>query len=364
MQEFRSDVVGSLLRPVFLMDAQGSLARNEINPKDYKVLEDRSVDLAVDLQTQCGVEVVTDGEMRREHFFSHVADSFEGFDRYGGWTLNFRDEAGEETVVERPVVVGKLKRKRFLCAEEFTYLRAKTTLPIKATMPNVQQLASWYDVNKSKDAYPNVEAYLADVVDLMREDVAELIRLGCQYIQFDAPQYAALLDSSLREGYRQRGMDPDRILDIAVERDNAIISDLSGSDVIFALHICRGNARSKFYASGGYDPIADKVFRNLHHHRFLLEYDDARSGDFEPLRQVPEGKTVVLGLVSTKKPSLENKEALKGRIQEATRFIPLERLALSPQCGFASAFEGNLISEADQEAKLRLVAETAKEVWG
>jgi len=364
MQEFRSDVVGSLLRPVYLKDAHQNFARDEINPRDFKVLEDRSVDLAVDLQIRCGIEVVTDGEMRREHFFSHIADSFEGFDRYGGWTLNFRDETGEETVVERPVVVGKLRRKRFLCAEEFTYMRAKTTLPIKATMPNVQQCASWYDVNKSQDAYPDVEDYLADLVDLMREDVAELIRLGCQYIQFDAPQYAALLDPSLREGYRQRGMDPDRILDIAIERDNAIIGDFLNSDVLFALHICRGNARSKFYASGGYDPIADKVFRNLRHHKFLLEYDDARSGNFEPLRQVPEGKTVVLGLVSTKKPTLENKEVLKGRIQEATRYIPLDRLALSPQCGFASAFEGNLISEADQEAKLRLVAETAREIWG
>jgi len=243
-------------------------------------------------------------------------------------------------------------------------MRAKTALPIKATMPNVQQCASWYDVNKSKDAYSNVEAYLSDLVDLMREDVAELVRLGCRYIQFDAPQYAALLDPGLREGYRQRGMDPDDILDLAIERDNYIISGFADSGVLFALHICRGNARSKFYASGGYDPIADKLFRNLHHQRILLEYDDARSGTFEPLRQMPEEKTVVLGLVSTKKPALETKNDLKERIQEATRYIPLDRLALSPQCGFASAFEGNLISPADQEAKLRLVVETAGEVWG
>jgi len=206
-----------------------------------------------------------------------------------------------------------------------------------------------------------VDAFLADLVDLLRDEVAELIRLGCTYIQVDSPQYAALIDSKIREGYRQRGNDPDRLLDLSIEMDNAVIGGHPG--VIFGLHLCRGNNQSKFYASGDYAPIA-KVFAKTKFQRFLLEFDDERSGGFEPLSQVPSDRTVVLGLVSTKKSRLESKDELKSRIHAAEQFVPLDRLALSPQCGFASTMEGNLLTEADQEAKLRLVAETAREVWG
>jgi 5-methyltetrahydropteroyltriglutamate--homocysteine methyltransferase len=192
--------------------------------------------------------------------------------------------------------------------------------------------------------------------------VEELIRLGCTYIQLDAPQYGGLLDPAIREGYRQRGNDPDRLLDRCIELDNAVVGNHSG--VVFAVHVCRGNNQSKFYASGGYDPIAGRIFRRTRYNRFLLEYDDERSGGFEPLAQVPEDRTVVLGLVTTKKPTLETADALKRRIEEASRYVPLERLALSPQCGFASTQEGNLLTTADQEAKLRLVAEVARDVWG
>jgi len=258
-------------------------------------------------------------------------------------------------------VVSKLRRKRPLCAEEFTYLRARTRHPAKTTPISSQQAAAYYDNKKSSAAYPKIDAYLADLVDILRDEVEELIRLGCTYIQIDSPQYAALLDPQLREGYRQRGNDPDRLLDLSTEMDNAVIGSHSG--VIFGLHLCRGNNQSRFYASGDYGPIT-KVFQKTRFHRFLLEYDDERSGSFEPLRQVPEDRTVVLGLVSSKKPTLESKDELKQRIQQASKFIPLERLAISPQCGFASTIEGNLVSPADQEAKLRLVAETAKEVWG
>jgi 5-methyltetrahydropteroyltriglutamate--homocysteine methyltransferase len=188
-----------------------------------------------------------------------------------------------------------------------------------------------------------------------------LIRLGCTYIQVDSPQYTALLDPQLREGYRQRGNDPDRLLDLSIEMDNAVIGEHPG--ISFGLHLCRGNNQSKFYASGDYGPIT-KVFRNTRFQRFLLEYDDERSGGFEPLRQVPADRTVVLGLVSSKKAALESKDELKQRIKQASALLPLDRLALSPQCGFASTMEGNLLSAADQEAKLRLVAETAREVWG
>jgi len=198
-------------------------------------------------------------------------------------------------------------------------------------------------------------------VDILRGEVEELIHLGCTYIQVDAPQYAALLDPEIREGYRQRGNDPDRLLDRCIELDNAVIGNQPG--IVFGLHVCRGNNQSKFYASGDYGPVA-AVFSRTRFQRFLLEFDDARSGGFAPLRHVPNDRTVVLGLVTTKKPALENKDTLKQRIREATAFVPLERLALSPQCGFASTMEGNLLTPANQEAKLRLVTETAQEVWG
>jgi 5-methyltetrahydropteroyltriglutamate--homocysteine methyltransferase len=199
------------------------------------------------------------------------------------------------------------------------------------------------------------------VVDILRLEVEELIRLGCTYIQVDSPQYAALLDPQIREGYRQRGSDPDRLMDVAIEMDNAIIGKHPG--ITFGLHLCRGNNESRFYASGDYGPIT-KVFRNTKFDRFLLEFDDARSGGFEPLEQVPEDRTVVLGLISSKKPELENKAELKQRIEQASKYRAKGRLAISPQCGFASTIEGNLVTQADEAAKLRLTAEVAMEVWG
>ena len=358
---YRSDAVGSLLRPSYLKEARERHEKGEISHSEFKSLEDRAVDEAVELQQRAGLEVFTDGEMRRYAFYGHLIDAVEGFDKFGGWAIPFRNEKGEEVVQPRPVVVSKLRRKRPLCAEEFTYLRARTKHPAKTTIISAQQAAAYYDNKKSSAAYPKIDAYLADLVDILRDEVEELIRLGCTYIQIDSPQYAALLDPQLREGYRQRGNDPDRLLDLSTEMDNAVIGSHSG--VIFGLHLCRGNNQSRFYASGDYGPIT-KVFQKTRFHRFLLEYDDERSGGFEPLHRVPEDRTVVLGLVTSKKPALESKDELKQRIQQASKFIPLERLAISPQCGFASTIEGNLVTPADQEAKLRLVAETAKEVWG
>ena len=248
-----------------------------------------------------------------------------------------------------------------MCAEEFTYLRARTKHPAKTTLISAQQGAAYYDSEKSKAAYPKIDLYLADLVDILREEVQELIRLGCTYIQIDSPQYTALLDPQLREGYRQRGNDPDRLLDLSIEMDNAVVGNHAG--VMFGLHLCRGNNQSKFYAEGDYGPIA-KIFRQTRFDRFLLEYDDERSGGFEPLRHVPDDRTVVLGLISSKRPELEDRGELKSRIKAAAAYVPLERLALSPQCGFASTMEGNLLTQEDQEAKLRLVAEVAREVWG
>ena len=358
---FHNDVVGSLLRPSYLKNARDQFAAGKLTDAEFKQIEDRAVDDCINLQVDAGMEVITDGEVRRYAFYGHLIDAVEGFDKYGGWAIPFRDEKGEQLVLPRPVVVSKLRRKRPLCAEEFTYVRARTKHPAKTTMISAQQAAAYYDRNKSAAAYATVDAYLADLVDILRDEVAELIRLGCTYIQIDSPQYTALLDPQLRDGYRQRGNDPDRLLDLSIEMDNAVIGNNPG--ITFGLHLCRGNNQSKFYASGDYAPISC-VFRNTKFNRFLLEYDDERSGGFGPLREVPEDRTVVLGLVSSKKPQLESKEEIQKRIEDATAYIPIERLALSPQCGFASTMEGNLITTADQLAKLRLVAETTREIWG
>jgi 5-methyltetrahydropteroyltriglutamate--homocysteine methyltransferase len=361
MPAFHSDVVGSLLRPPYLKEARERRASGALSHADFKKIEDRAVDEAVALQSGAGLDVISDGEMRRYAFFGHLIDSVAGYDKFGGWAIPFRDEQGNELVFKRPVVVSKLRRVRPMCAEEFTYLRARADRPVKTTLISAQQAAAYYDPDKSKGAYATIDAYLADVVDILRAEVDELVRLGCTYIQIDAPQYAGLIDPAIREGYRKRGNDPDRLLARCIELDNAVIGDHPG--VTFGIHLCRGNNQSKFYASGGYDPIVD-VFRRTRFQRFLLEYDDERSGGFEPLKNVPEDRTVVLGLVTTKKPGRESPEELKARVRQASQFVPLERLALSPQCGFASTEEGNLISPADQEAKLRIVAETAREVWG
>jgi 5-methyltetrahydropteroyltriglutamate--homocysteine methyltransferase len=361
MSTYRSDVVGSLLRPDYIKEARKKRDSGELTHSEFKKIEDRAVDEAIETQLKAGLDVITDGEMRRYAFYGHLIDAVEGYDKFGGWAIPFHDDDGNEVVVKRPVVVSKLRRVRPLCEEEFVYLRAKTEHPSKVTIISAQQAAAYYDAEKSKGAYATIDAYLADVVDILRSEVEELIQIGCTYIQVDAPQYAALLDPEIREGYRKRGNDPDRLLERCIELDNAVIGNHPGID--FGIHLCRGNNQSKYYASGGYDPIT-AVFSRTNFNRFLLEYDDERSGGFEPLKQVPEDRTVVLGLVTSKKPKLEPKDELKHRIEEASKYIPLDRLALSSQCGFASTEEGNHLTSDEQSAKLRLVTETTREVWG
>jgi 5-methyltetrahydropteroyltriglutamate--homocysteine methyltransferase len=358
----RSDVVGSLLRPDYLKNARRELEAGSLTPAAFKAIEDRAVNEAVARQEAAGLEVVTDGEMRRYAFYGHLVDALDGFDKLGGWSVTFHDEQGHGTALQRPVVVDKLRWRRQMSVEEFTYLRGRTKARLKVTLLSAQQASAYYDPEKSRGAYPTRDAYLADLVDFTRREIAELRRLGCDYVQIDAPQYAALLDETIREGYRQRGADPDKMLDQCIELDNAIIAGHPG--VTFGIHICRGNHKSLFYASGGYDRIAAHIFRQARFDRFLLEYDDARSGTFEPLKHVPDDRVVVLGLVSSKRPQLEPAAELERRIHEAARIVPLERLAISPQCGFASTEEGNRLSVDDQQRKLELVASTARAVWG
>ena len=353
----RSDVVGSLLRPPDLLEARAAVESGRLSAREFKRIEDRAVDEAVRLQEAAGLDVVTDGEMRRYAFFGHMVEALAGFDKHGGWAIPFRDEQGEELIFKRPVVVEKLAWRRSMCGEEFAYLRARATKATKVTLISAQQAAAYYDPKQSAGAYATRDAYLADVADFNRREVEELVRLGCTYVQIDAPQYAALLDPELRAGYVKRGSDPDRLIDACIEMDNAVIGRHPG--VTFGLHICRGNNQSKFYASGGYEPIK-RVFEKSHFQRFLLEYDDERSGDFDPLRVVPPDREVVLGLVTTKKPRLEAVDELRRRIEAAAKHVPLERLALSPQCGFASTMEGNRVTRDDQRRKLERVAEVAR----
>ena len=357
----RAEVVGSLLRPSGLVEARTRLAAGELSAADFKRVEDHHVEAAIRLQEDAGIDVVTDGEQRRYAFFGHLVESFDGFDKEGGWAIPFRDEKGEELVFKRPVVVEKLRWRHSMSGEDWTFLRAIARKPGKVTMLSAQQAAAYYDPEKSKGAYATRDAYLADIVDVSRREIEELVRLGCTYVQIDAPQYAALLDPKIRAGYRERGSDPEQLIDRCIELDNAIIEGHPG--VTFAIHICRGNNQSKFYAEGDYEPIS-RIFEKTLFNRFLLEYDDQRSGGFEPLRHLPADRTAVLGLVTTKKPRLETEDELKKRIEEASQYVPMERLALSPQCGFASTMEGNRVSEDAQRQKLELVGRVAKEVWG
>ena len=350
-----------MLRPADLVGAREQHERGELSSSELKRIEDEAVVRAIRLQEDAGIDVITDGEQRRYAFYGHLIESFDGFDREGGWAIPFRDESGEELILRRPVVVEKLRWRRSMCAEEWTFVRATAERPAKVTMLSAQQAAAYYDPDKSKGAYPSRDAYLADIVDISRREVDELVRLGCTYIQIDGPQYGALLDAKMREGYRQRGSDPEQLIDRCIEMDNAIIQ--GHGDVTFGLHICRGNNQSKFYAEGDYEPIA-RIFSRALFNRFLLEYDDERSGGFEPLQHLPEDRVAVLGLVTTKKPALEDEDELRARIREATRFVPLERLGLSPQCGFASTMQGNRITADQQRQKLELVGRVARSVWG
>ena len=367
MIEARTDVVGSLLRPPELLEARERLARGEIGPPEFKRVEDRAVDAAIRLQEEAGLEVVTDGEMRRLSFQSQLTESVEGF---GEWDLDaflwgewHGDEVGDRTV-ERPslAVVGKLRRRRFLSAEELTYARGRTDRVVKVTLPSPSLFANFYDPERSRDAYPTLEAFLADVAEILRDEVTELVRLGAKYLQLDAPHYPLLLDPAYRAFYESRGWPADRWLDLGLELDNMVMGE--HEDVTWGFHLCRGNQASRWLVEGGYDWLAARLFPRVRAQRLLLEYDDARSGGFEPLGSVPEDKLVVLGLVTTKTARHETPAELEERIRDAARIVPLERLALSPQCGFATSVLGNAISLADERAKLRTIAETATRVWG
>ena len=364
----RTDVVGSLLRPPELLAAQKRVAEGAITAAEFKKIEDNGVDQAIALQEEAGLEVVSDGEMRRQSFQSQMTAAVEGFGEHTLDAFLWGEWRGEPQVgnwgLDRPSklgVVGKLRRRRHLSAEEFTYLRARTRRITKITLPSPSLWVNFWSRGCSGHVYPTLESYLSDVVGILREEVEELARLGATYIQIDAPQYGLLLDPRTRIFYEQQAGGIEWWLERAVELDNAVMSAAPG--VTFGFHLCRGNQDSRWLAEGSYEPIAPVLFPKIKAQRLLLEYDDPRSGSFEPLRHVPEDRVVVLGLVTTKTSRLEPLAELVERIEEASRYVPLERLALSPQCGFASSIVGNRISPEDQKRKLRLVATTARSIW-
>jgi len=364
--EARTDVVGSLLRPPELLEARERLERGQIGPPEFKQIEDRAVDEAIRLQEDAGLEVVTDGELRRLSFQSQLTEAVDGF---GEWDLDaflwgewHGDEVGDQTIERPPIaVVGKLRRRRFLSVEELTYARGRTERVVKVTLPSPSLFANFYDPERSRAAYPTLEDFLGAVAEILREEVDELVRLGARYLQLDAPHYPLLLDPSYRDFYASRGWPADRWLDLGLELDNIVMGDHAG--VTWGFHLCRGNQASRWLVEGGYDWLAGRLFPRVRAQRLLLEYDDARSGGFEPLADVPADKVAVLGLVTTKSGRRETADELEARLREAARFLPLERLALSPQCGFATSVLGNALSLEDEQAKLRTIVETAARVW-
>ncbi len=361
----RAEIVGSLLRPPELLEARAQRQAGELDPANFKRIEDRAVVDAIRLQEELGFDVVSDGEFRRAGFATHFYDAVDGIQMSAGVELPWRDDSGTPLpkgapATRRPVVVDRLRRRHSACTEEWAFLRGHTDRIGKVTLISSEMAAALYDPELSADAYPTREEFHADVVDLLRQEVAEVVRLGCTYVQLDAPQYGALLDPQMRETFRAHGSDPDRMIDAGVDMDNAIIAGFPG--VTFGLHICRGNNQSRFMAEGDYEPVT-RVFERGDFDRYLLEYDDERSGGFSPLRAVPDDRVAVLGLLTTKRAELESPDELRMRIAEAQKHISLEQLALSPQCGFASAAAGNRITPADQRAKLELVQDVAGEVW-
>ena len=378
MAKIRTDVIGSLLRPARLKEAYGECDQGKISAEELGRIEDEAIRTAVKLQEQIGLDVITDGEFRRLNFQDSFAASVSGFDARRvdlafveslvreGKPLQRWDPyhiAGQgAAILQRRPVSQKLRLARNLPLEEYRFVSALTQKPAKVTLVGPDRITQRFDYQNSKLIYWSVDDFVADVVRIERKMIRGLVDAGCRYVQIDAPSYTAYVDGPSLQEMRDRGEDPIKNLTRSINADNEILRLFDG--VTFGIHLCRGNQRSMWHREGSYDAIAEKIFNELHHDRFLLEYDSPRAGTFEPLRFVPKNKTVVLGLVSTKVAELETVDDLKQRIERASKYIPLEQLAISPQCGFASDVVGNLISEDDQIRKLEAVVETARQVWG
>ena len=360
---FRADHVGSLLRPAALRQAFRSHAENAIGDDEFARVQDRCVRDVVRMQEQIGLEVVTDGEFRRGSYWGRFVERTEGLEVRPA-LLKFRDDHGHEVDFTAPYATATLRRTHPLALDEFVFLHgvsavtAKITLPAPSTM-HFLRFSDFAD----RGAYTDADRFFADLAGVFRQEIADLARAGCRYLQIDEIAIALLCDRSIRERVAAAGGDPDALVDRYIDAINSAVADRP-DDVVVGVHMCRGNFRGRYLAEGGYESVAERFFARTAANHFLLEYDTPRSGDFAPLRFVPKGKGVVLGLVSSKTPVLEDMDGLRRRTAEAARHIDLARLAISPQCGFASSAGGNPLSEADERAKLKLVVDAARAIWG
>lgn len=365
---FRADQVGSLLRPQALKDARAKFEAGGIDRDALRKAEDAAIADAVRGQERAGMPVIMDGEFRRENFWIDFIRGIDGLTVMEGeasTAFSESDEAKPRYVPKRAKATSKIQPNGVQMAGDYEFLSGLTDRTVKITLPAPTRahVLSGDAGAVDPDVYSSIDDYWDDLAAVYRAEIAGLEKLGCRYIQIDEPYFSSFIDATQRKNMEALHGDVDALLNRYVEVLNECIRDRSGETTL-ALHICRGNARSTWFASGGYDSIADIVLAKSKFDALLLEYDDDRSGDFGPLGKVPQDTAVVLGLLTTKTGALEDPSVLKARIAEAAKLIPLERLALSPQCGFASVAEGNLLSEEDQWKKLALVVDTAKEVWG
>jgi 5-methyltetrahydropteroyltriglutamate--homocysteine methyltransferase len=361
---YRADHVGSLLRPPSLLRARADHAAGTIDADELREHEDLAILGALELQKQVAIDVFTDGEFRRGTWLGDVAENVEGFVP-ASVMLEWKGPGGGAEASTSHIVGAKLRQRQRLTGHESTFLKEHAPGPYKMTFPapSVFHLSS-YQTGTTDKVYPTRWDLLQDLIPIVHSEIQALVDDGASYIQMDDAFISHYLDDSAREGLRRRGVDLDESLEQGIRANNQALAGIDRSNVTIGLHICRGNSKSRWFATGAYDAIAEKVFGSLDVDRFLLEYDDpARSGGFAPLRFVPRGKTVVLGLISTKVSQLEAQDDLRRRIDEAAKVVPLENLALSPQCGFASVAAGNLLSHDDERRKLELLVQTARSVW-
>ena len=360
---FRADHVGSLLRPAPLKQARARREKGDISASDLKVIEDREIAAVIKKQEETGLRAVTDGEFRRAFWNYDFLGALDGVEAYlGERKIKF------EGVNPKPMmlrVTGKLGGfSGHPMLEHFRFVKAHTRVIPKMTIPSPSSLHFRYGRDAVPESiYPDMNDFYSDLGQAYRKAVGAFADAGCRYLQLDEVNFTYLCDPKLRAQVANRGDDPEQLPSIYAAMINAAISDIP-ADMTIAMHLCRGNFQSTFVASGGYEPVAEILFNSINVHGYFMEYDSDRAGGFEPLRFVPKGKTVVLGLVTSKSGRLESKDDIKRRIDQAARFVPLEQLCLSPQCGFASTEEGNILAEDEQWAKLRMLVEIANEVWG
>lgn len=360
---FRADHIGSLLRPKDLTQAYRARGEGKMSEPEFKKAQDAAVREAVAFQEKLGLKVVTDGEFRRASYWSHWIDAIEGFS-VGESLFKFHDAAGTEQAFICPVCTGKLKKTAPISTEDFKFLKSVAKGEPKVTMPTPSTFHFWRGNRGLQNSpYKTPEAFFEDLCAIYRQEIADLAALGCRYVQLDEVALINLGDPEIRAKVKARGEDPEHLMALYIKAINDAVKGRP-KGVTAAMHICRGNFKGKWLSEGGYDTIAERVFKEVDVDAFALEYDTARAGDFKPLAHVPKGKTVVLGLVSTKTPALESADALVKRIEDAAKYMPKEHLCLSPQCGFASTVAGNPVTAEDEQKKLALVVDVAKKVWG